>query len=268
MLFPLTQKEQVVGKILDIHIKNITANPNQPRKDFDELELARLAESIASNGIINPLSVRSVNGTYELVAGERRLRAAKMIGMQRVPCIILNIPERVSAVLSLLENIQRQELSFFDEAAGISRLIDVFGLTQEDVAAKLGRSQGAISNKLRLLRYSDDERRLIQKYNLTERHARAFLSITDEQTRMDAIRYVGMQGLNVAMTEKYLEKFAITQRENESFKKRACVLKNVRLFVNSINKTISTMKLAGINVNSSKIQSEEFIEYVIRIPTK
>ena len=150
--FNLT-KEKLINKVVEIAINEILPNPYQPRTDFNE-DISALAESIAQNGILQPLSVRRKDGRFELIAGERRLRAAKMCGFEVVPCIIHEVSDRHSAVLALVENIQRQDLSFFDEAAAIEKLISYYGMTQEDAASKLGKAQSTIANKLRLLRLS------------------------------------------------------------------------------------------------------------------
>lgn len=184
MAFLNFTKEKLINKVVEIDINMIIPNPNQPRKDFQDTEISALAESIMQNGILQPLSVRRCGESFELIAGERRLRAAKMCGFTVVPCIVHEISDRNSAILALVENIQRQDLSFFDEAAAIEKLITYYGMTQEDAAAKLGKAQSTIANKLRLLRLTPEERNLIVKFGLTERHARALLKLgkSDRQT--------------------------------------------------------------------------------------
>jgi len=175
-------KEKLVNKVVEIGIDQIMANPYQPRTDFSE-DITALAESIAQNGILQLLFVRKKDNMYELIAGERRLRAAKMCGFKVVPCIVYDISDRHSAVLALVENIQRQDLSFFEEAAAIEKLITHYGLTQEDAAAKLWRAQSTVANKIRLLRLTEKERGLITRYDLTERHARALLRLGSPEDR-------------------------------------------------------------------------------------
>ncbi|MDY4414779.1 MAG: ParB/RepB/Spo0J family partition protein, partial [Ruminococcus sp.] len=154
-------KDKQINKVIEIDVRLIVPNPHQPRTEFDDSDIRSLAESIGQNGILQPLSVRKSGEKYELIAGERRLRAAKMCGLQAVPCIVHDISERNSAILALVENIQRQDLSFFDEAAAIEKLISYYGMTQEDAASKLGKAQSTIANKLRLLRLTPEERELI-----------------------------------------------------------------------------------------------------------
>ena len=177
-------KEKQVNKVVEVRAEDILPNPNQPRTDFSDKDIAALSESITQNGILQPLSVRKNGDVYELIAGERRLRAAKMCGLVSVPCIVYDMTDRSSAILALVENIQRQDLSFFDEAAAIEKLISYYGMTQEEAAAKLGKAQSTIANKLRLLRLTPDERALINKYGLTERHSRALLKLASPEDRI------------------------------------------------------------------------------------
>jgi ParB family chromosome partitioning protein len=260
-------KEKVFNKILELPIDDILPNPNQPRTDFDENDISKLAESIMQNGILQPLTVRkNDSGMYELIAGERRLRAAKMCGLKTVPCILKSISSRNSAILALVENIQREDLSFFDEAIAIRQLIDFYGMTQEDAALKLGRAQSTIANKLRLLKLTDEERNIIVKFNLTERHARALLKLSAPSDRISILEKVVKQNMNVETTEKFINKFLGRENKVKSYKKRRKVFQNVRIFINTINKAIETMQATGIGAISEKIEDEEFIEYRVRIP--
>lgn len=262
---PFLVKEKIVNKVVQIETDKILPNPYQPRRDFEDLE--GLAQSILQNGILQPLTVRRENGEIELVSGERRLRAAKMIGMETVPCIIVEMSGRNSAVMALIENIQRQDLSVFDEAEAIAKLIDFYGMTQEDAAVKLGKSQSTIANKLRILKLDQETKNKITEYGLTERHARALLKLPEER-RIEVVEAIHNRNLNVEATERLIEIMMNKQTEIESLRKRSVVFKDVRLFVNTINKAVEMMKAAGINADSKKIQQEDFIEYIVRIPTK
>ena len=262
-------KDKVSGKVIHIAEKEILPNPHQPRRTFDETELSFLAESIRQNGILQPLSVRRVNGSYELISGERRLRAARLAGLTEVPCIVVNVTERNSAVLALVENIQRQDLSCFEEAFAIEKLIDFYGMTQEDAAIRLGKAQSTIANKLRLLKLSPAEMKRITENGLTERHARALLKLRTQEQRELAIERIIKGGMNVERTEAMIEQILGTEREKESLKKRSVVFGgDVRLFVNSINRAIETMQAAGIDAVSEKIKSDDCIEYRIVIPIR
>lgn len=266
MAFLNFTKEKLINKVVEINIDMIIPNPNQPRKDFQDTEISALAESIMQNGILQPLSVRRCGEAFELIAGERRLRAAKMCGFTVVPCIVHEISDRNSAVLALVENIQRQNLSFFDEASAIEKLITYYGMTQEDAAAKLGKAQSTIANKLRLLRLTPEERELIVKFGLTERHARALLKLASPADRLEILDKVVKNNLNVERTENLIENHIGSQREKASYKKRSKVFQNVKMFVNTINKAIETMQSAGIPADAKKIQNEDYIEYRVRIP--
>ncbi|MDE7279334.1 MAG: ParB/RepB/Spo0J family partition protein, partial [Oscillospiraceae bacterium] len=215
-----------------------------------------------------PLTVRRVEERFQLVAGERRLRAAKLLGMEFVPCITVTMTERNSAVMALIENIQRRDLSVFDEAEAIARLIDFYGMTQEDAAVKLGKSQSSIANKLRLLKLDKSVQGKAAEYGLTERHARALLKLEDTQKQLAAIEVIHERRLNVENTERYIDGLIEKERNFADMKRRSAAFKDVRLFVNTINKAIEMMKAAGINADSKKIQDDDYIEYIVRIPTK
>lgn len=253
-------KEKPINRVVEVDISDIRPNPHQPRSEFDIADIQSLADSILQNGILQPLTVRRGENRYELIAGERRLRAAKLAGLRAVPCIILDISSRNSAIMALVENIQRQDLSFFDEASAIEKLITYYGMTQEDAAAKLGKAQSTIANKLRLLRLTADEREVIMKYNLTERHARALL-------RLAVLERVVKQNLNVEKTEAAVEEVIGKKKVQNSYKKRSKVFQNVRIFVNTITKAVETMQAVGIAAESQKIQHEDYIEYRVKIPT-
>ncbi len=259
-------KEKQINKVIEVDINDILPNPHQPRTDFADEDIISLADSIAQNGILQPLSVRKIGEKFELIAGERRLRAAKMCSFQVVPCIVHEISDRNSAILALVENIQRQDLSFFDEAVAIEKLITYYGMTQEDAAMKLGKAQSTIANKLRLLRLSSDERELIMKFDLTERHARALLKLGSAADRLVILEKVVKGKLNVEKTEHLIDEYIGQQRVKNSYKKRSKVFQNVKLFVNTINKAVETMQAAGISADSRKIQNEDYIEYRVRIP--
>ncbi len=258
------------NKISDIPIIKIRPNRAQPRKVFNEGELAALSNSIEENGLLQPLTVRKVSTSeYELIAGERRLRASVMAGMKKVPCIVIKCTDKESAVFALLENLQRCDLSMFEEARGISRLIRRYGLTQEEAAQKLGKKQSTIANKLRLLRLTYEEQEWITNSELSERHARALIRLTDEVKRREALSKVISENLNVQETEALVSNLINSSPKSEKKKGTSkAVIKDVRIFVNTINKAIDTMRLAGINAESDKTDTDNFIEYTIRIPKK
>ena len=254
--------------IADIPILKIRPNRAQPRKIFEENELTALSQSISENGILQPLTVRKVTNTeYELIAGERRLRAAVLAGLRKVPCIVVRCSEKESAVYALLENLQRADLGIFEEARGISKLIRRYGLTQEQAAVKLGKTQSTIANKLRLLRLSEEEQEWMEKAGLSERHARALLRIDNETVRREVLSRIITENLNVKQSERLVGIYLnSTPKSTQAKGNSKAVIKDIRIFLNTINRAIDMMRLSGINAESDKTDTENFIEYTIRIP--
>lgn len=253
------------SRVLQVSVGKIVPNPQQPRHSFDKESLLSLSQSIKHNGILQPLTVRELkNGDYELVSGERRLRAAIMAGYDAVPCIMVTLDDNQSAVMSLLENLQREDLNFFDEAAGIAKLIEQWGMTQEEVAIKLGKSQSTIANKIRLLRISKSQREKIIGLGLTERHARALLRLDDSQ-REQVIIDIEKHGMNVEETEKYIDEILFPQTAAGK-RKSFTVIKDVRIFFNTINNAIDVMKRSGIEATAQRHEFDEYFEYTVKIP--
>jgi len=255
-------------EIIRIATEKLLPNPYQPRKQFKSEELLSLSESIKENGVLQPLLARRINHSdyYELIAGERRLRASILANMPTVPCLIVDCDYEESAVYSLLENIQRADLNFFEEAAAIEQMQSLFGLTQEQIAKRLGKSQSALSNKLRLLKLPADVRYFIEKEGLTERHARALLSLETEKQMWTALNVIKERGLNVEQTENYIN--SLTNKKVKGHKNIVRIFKDVRIFVNTVDKAINTMKEAGIPAESNKTETDEYIEYLVRIPKR
>ncbi len=260
-------KDKVVDKVIMLSLANITPNKNQPRKYFDEASLYQLSKSIAENGIIQPVCVRKMGVTYEIISGERRCRASKLAGLTEVPCIVMDVDEEKSAVLALIENIQRSNLSFFEEAIAINELITVYGLTQQEAAKRLGKAQSTIANKLRLLRFTDAERNILASCDICERQARALIRIEDENKRMSVLNEVVRRKLSLEQTEELVDSLL----EGSSSKKRESrpPLFNIpvpRIYINSINKIITRMKSANISCETITNRSEKYFEYTIKIP--
>lgn len=251
--------------ILLIDPSEILRNRSQPRTIFDKEELYSLADSICANGILQPLTVRHLeDGRYELVAGERRLRAARIAGLKVVPCIEVRVSDKASAMLALLENVQRQNLNFFEEAESIDRLIKEWGFTAWEVARKLGKSQSTVANKLRLLRIPQNQREQIIKNGLTERHTRALLRLPDEKSRISAIEYIINRQLNGSQTELYIKNILYPFDDKKVIAK-AC---DIRLFFNTINKAIYTMRQSGIDAVTDREETDDCTVYTIKIPVK
>ncbi len=265
-IFSFTKEKTDEQRVLMIPVEQVRPNPHQPRTSFPDPDLRQLSDSIRQNGILQPLTVRQNGEIYELIAGERRLRAAKIAGLRAVPCIIMNISERNSAILALVENIQRQDLNYFDEAAAIEKLISYYGMTQEDAAIKLGKAQSTIANKLRLLRLTPPEREILMEEHLTERHARALLKLGSPDERLSILDKVVKLHLNVEKTEHLIDEKLGKARERESFRKRKVLFRDVRLFTNTIQRAVETMQAAGIPAASQKMQFDDYIEFRVRIP--
>lgn len=288
------------GRIYAIAPSEIAANPYQPRREFDDISLFSLANSIREHGILQPLTVRRIyesDGTtisnsstektvsYQLIAGERRLRAAIAIGMETVPCIILDADNRRAAELALIENLQRENLNMFEQAGAIAALIDMHAMTQEEIARTLSVSQSCIANKLRLLRLTSEERDTILCAHLTERHARAFLRIKDLEQRRQTVRTVSERGFNVSQTEEYIDSLlttspllqTISASENEVQQKnmkqtprrqnKKCILKDLRLFFNTIEHAVTAAREAGFQTDSTRTETDDSITLTVTIRT-
>ena len=261
----MQNKIKTNGYVLLIPPQDILPNRSQPRTVFDTDALEGLAESIRQNGVLQPLLVRHrANGLFELVAGERRLRAAKLIGMQRVPCILTDVSDEESAVYALLENIQRKDLGFFEEAQALFRIMMQYGLSQEDIARMLGKAPSTVSNKLRLLRLPEDVRDRITCTGLTERHARALLKLPTGDDMRKAIAAIERGHMNVAQTDLYID--SLLKQPEPKRKPPIKLFKDVRIFVNTINHAIDTMRHAGIAADAKRQETDDYIEYHIRIP--
>lgn len=251
------------GRVLTVPVEDILPNPDQPRRTFSYTELAGLAQSMGENGLLNPLSITFSGGKPVLIAGERRLRAAKMLGMTAVPCVVVQADERDRAVLSLIENLQRQDMNCFETAEGIRRLIAVYGLTQEEAATRLGCSQSAVANRLRLLRLGEEERAFIVEHDLTERHARALLAVENAAARMEILRRVAQGGLTVAATERLIA----AQREAATPPppRRTAPIRDVRLFLNTVQHAVDTMQRSGVSASVAKTETADYIEFLVRV---
>lgn len=244
-------------------INEVTPSPFQARTVFIEEEIKKLAVSILQNGLLQPISVRkTIDGRYQLIAGERRLRACKLAGMETIPAIIWEASDEKSATLSLLENIQREQLNPFEQGYALKEIIKLWDCTQEVAARRLGMSQSAFANKLRILNLTGAQQALCLTNNLTERHARAVLVLETEEERSEALELVVKYKYNVQQTEALVSKMISKQPKP----KRTWMVKDVRIFVNTINKAIQTMVAGGIKATAEKKETDGFIEYTVRIP--
>ena len=260
-LFPKTVKRQV----LDLPVDDIRPNPAQPRRDFQPEELAELAQSISQVGVLQPLSVRRTPQGWELIAGERRLRAAKLAGLTHVPCLNVEADDDTSALLALVENLQRKDLDVWEEAAALRRLIDRYHLSQEEAARRVGKSQSAVANKLRLLKLPPDVIRTLRANQLSERHARALLRLDAPELQRSALDHIISRGLNVAQAEAYVERLA----QPAPTPRRAAPVyrvRDVRLFLNTVKRSLAVMQSAGVDARCGREETDSEITLTIHIP--
>lgn len=252
------------ARVLFLPPDRIHANPSQPRRRFDPAELQELALSIRQYGVLQPLSVRRLTEDYELVAGERRLRAAALAGLKTVPCILLELDEAQSGLVALVENLQRRDLNYFEQAEGIARLIRRYGLSQEQVAVKLGKSQSAVANKLRLLQLSPAVQKQLCEHGLSERHARALLRLPEEAQRLSVIEQAAQKQLSVARTEALVARLLTTPAP-----RKPCLPalgKDLRLFFNAMDHNLQLIRSAGFAAETQRQETEQEIVLTIRIP--
>lgn len=260
------------GGIVYLRTDELTPNPVQPRKRFDDESLEELSGSIKSYGILNPLTVRLRCGKYELVAGERRLRAAKLAGLEEVPCILIDVNMEDASLIALVENLQRRDLDFIEEALGISQLIRMFGMSQEEAARRIGKSQSAVANKLRLLKLPSDVLESLRQNGLTERHGRALLRLPNPVAQRAALEYIVDNGLTVAATDAYIDALLSAPEEAEQKdeekpeKRRTFVLKDVRVFLNTLSRSINLMKQGGIDAGIQREETDDSLILTISIP--
>ena len=252
--------------VASLPIDQIGPNPLQPRQVFDDRGLEELAESIRRYGVLCPLSVRRRDGQYELVAGERRLRAARMAGLERVPCLVMDVDGEESGLLALVENLQRQDLDFIEQAQGIARLIDTFGLSQEECARRLGKSQSAVANKLRLLRLPEDVLTKLRAAELTERHGRALLRLPDGDSQRRALDHIIDRQLTVSAADSYIDGLLERMAKPAPAPTRTrLVLKDVRVFLNTIQKSVDMLSAGGVAVGLEREQTDREMVLTIRI---
>lgn len=250
----------------------VAPNPFQPRKTFSDDSMQDLADSVREHGIIQPLLVRRTAAGYELIAGERRLRAAKLAGLATVPAIVRELGDKEMAELAMIENLQREDLHFLEEAEGFQQLLANFGLTQEELARRVGKNQSTIANKLRLLRLSPEVRQDLVAASLTERHARALLKLEDPGKQQEALAVIRQNALNVREAEDLVEGL-LDDISREMAKKAprqnvVKIIRDVRIFLNTINSVVAEMKKAGLKVKVNQTMDEEFININLKIPKR
>lgn len=260
----------MINSIVHIDVNKIIPNKNQPRKNFDEKALKELSQSIENYGIIQPITVRKIyDDIYEIVAGERRYRAVKMLKMDTIPAVIIEAKEEESAAISLIENLQREDLHYIEEAAAYERLIGEFGLSQTQLAEKLGKSQSGIANKMRILKLPQSVKEKLREGNLTERHGRALLKITDEEILLNLVEKIIYKDLNVSETEKLVDSIANELKVRKKADKRNVRnFINYKIYINTIKNAYNEIVKTGIKAKFEQKESDDFIEIMVKIPKK
>lgn len=261
----LQHRVKSIGKILLLAPQQIEPSPFQARTNFDQQEIARLALSIAQNGLLQPVTVRKAqNGRYQLIAGERRLRACKLAGLTEIPAILCDYEDDQTAALGLLENVQRQGLDPFEQARGIKEVIALWGCTQEEAARRLGIAQPTLNNKLRLLALTAQQQEYCVAHGLTERHARAVLRLPAEQQRTQALEQFVKQSMNARQADAYVERLLTDKPRHRH---AIPMVRDVRIFVNTINRAVRLMVDAGVPASTKRTEGEGYVEYTVHIPT-
>ncbi len=262
MLMLKKDKLEVINKVVMLQVEDIYPNPLQPRKVFDEAALKELSESIAENGLLQPITVRKREVGYELISGERRLRACKINGVQRVPAIVVEVSDHSSGMLALVENIQRQDLHFLEEAAAIQKLLVDFDLTQTEVAAKLGKSQSGIANKLRLLQLPETVRIKALEFELNERQTRALLRLKQEELMLKAIAVIAERRYNAEETDTYIDSLLQPKKKQQV---KFC-LKDIRIFHHTLERALKLVNQSGVKAEYKWNETEDGLYYQIYIP--
>ena len=254
-------------EIIYLPLEKVQPNPYQPRRIFDRAGLDELALSIKEYGVMQPITVRLINGyRYELIAGERRLRASKIAGVETIPAVVVNISDQDSAVLALIENLQRQNLHFLEEAEGFQNLMIDYGFTQEEMATRVGKNQSTIANKLRVLRLSKEVQKILLEQDLTERHARALLKLPDEDKQLEVLNKVVNYGLTVRKTEALVED-ALTKSANGDSKTSAIqhYIRDIRILANTIKDNLEMVKKSGVDTKFDMVQTEAGYDIHIKL---
>ena len=258
------------SNVININISEIIPNKNQPRKNFDDKALEELSLSIKNYGLIQPIIVRKLaDGLYELVAGERRLKATKLLNVETIPAIVITAGEEESAAMALIENLQRENLNFFEEALAFEKIIEDFGITQQALADKIGKTQSTVANKMRLLKLPQKVKEILIENNLSERHARALLKLDNEELMIDIIDKIVKKDLNVSATEKLIQSI-VDDINKEKLQNKLYIRNfiNYKIYVNTIKNAYNEILKTGIDAKFEEQELDEYIELKVRIPKK
>ncbi len=259
------------GAIEEIPLKLIMPNPFQPRKNFAAEQLEELAESIKNYGLLQPILVRKNGENYQLISGERRLRAGKMVGLESIPAVVRELTDQEAAEMALVENLSRADLNYFEEAEGYLRLIKEFALTQDEIAKRMGKSQPTIANKLRLLTLPPNVRLAIDPTKITERHARSLLKLKDEDKQLAVLEKIYNEGLNVRQTDNYIAHLLALDEELKQKNRRLRMgkaFRDMKIFLNTINSAVDEIRAVGLNAEIKEQDYDEYVEVIITLPKK
>lgn len=254
--------------IEDVPIEKVLPNPYQPRNNFDERLIEELAASIKTYGLLQPIIVRKKGELYYLIAGERRLRACKHLGYSKIKAIVINVTDIESAILALIENIQRQDLDFFEEAQGYKQLADEFGLTQVEIAKRVGKTQSAIANKIRLLQLPAEIRWMIREHGLSERHARALLKLESQEDMKYILSRIIEGGLTVSQTERLISDYLSGKRYAKTSRVIKVSMNDCRVVYNTIKKALKIFQKTDINYDIKENKTDAYYEIIVRINKK
>jgi ParB family chromosome partitioning protein len=254
-----------INDVIFVNVDDIKKNPNQPRKKFDDDAIDDLAKSIEKVGVIQPINLRRMNNHFELIAGERRLLATIRAGFDKIPAVVIEVTDHQSAVLALIENVQREDLDFIEEAYAYKTLIQKYDISQKEVANRVGKSQSTVSNKLRLLKLSDNILTKLAMNSLTERHGRALLKIEDQGLQNEILDYIIEKELNVKQTDVLIDK-KLNEHKQDKKRKNTKFKINTSIYVNTIKKAFQTIIDTGIDAKYEKEDKGDHIELKIRIP--
>lgn len=262
--FPPVKGEPGEDKVIQVKIELLLANPYQPRREFPEDKINELRQSIRTYGLLHPVIVRPWGRSYQIVAGERRVMACRGLGWETIPAIAREVTDSAMAAMALIENLQRENLNFLDEAAGYARLIKEFDLTQEVLAQRLGKSQSTIANKMRLLRLPDEVKDLLAREQLTERHARALLKLDTAEQQLAMIRQVVQQNLTVSDTENKIDQIVGEKIKKEASPRRKGVVRDVRIFLNTLREAVKIIEKSGLSPEVEEKVERDYVEVTIR----
>jgi len=263
--FPLQESEPTTENVLAIDLARIRPNPFQPRREIAEEKINELAQSIKSCGLIQPIVVRRVGDGYQIVVGERRYLACRKLGWKKIAASVKTLSDNAMATIALIENLQRENLNYIEEAMGYTNLMKSFNLTQEQLAQRLGKSQSTIANKIRLLKLSDDIRVKLLKNGLTERHARALLRLDSEEAQLKMIHEISERGLTVSQAEKRIDRIQETRGERKTNGRTKPIIRDMRIVLNTIREAVSVMHNAGLYPEVDETVEQDFIEVTIRL---